>query len=147
MTMTTARHFFTDEEQKQIITAIGEAESHTSGEIRLHLENFCPGNEVHVASRIFSSLGMHKTRERNGVLIYIATVSHKIAIVGDKGIHEKLGSVYWEKLVEGLIQEFKARHKAEGLVSCIRDLGRQLATFFPRRHDDQDELTNQISFN
>ena len=128
------------------LAAITEAESHTSGEIRLHLENFCPGNEVHVASRIFTSLGMHKTRDRNGVLIYIATVSHKIAIVGDKGIHDKLGTSYWEKLVEGLIQQFKARHKAEGLVDCIKELGKQLSAYFPRAHDDRDELTNEISF-
>ena len=144
--MTTARHFFTEDEQQRIVAAISEAESLTSGEIRLHLENFCPGNEVHVASRIFTSLDMHKTRDRNGVLIYIATVSHKIAIVGDKGIHEKLGSAYWEKMVEGLIQQFKARHKADGLVACIKDLGAQLGRYFPRSHDDEDELTNEISY-
>lgn len=126
--------------------AIASAEARTSGEIRLHLENFCPGNEVQVASRIFTSLGMHKTRDRNGVLIYIATVSHKIAIVGDRGIHEKLGTAYWENLVEQLIQQFKARHQADALVSCIKDLGEKLSAYFPRLSDDRDELTNEISF-
>lgn len=144
--MTTARNFFTEEEQKRILAAIEEAEDRTSGEIRLHLENFCPGNEVHVASRIFTTLGMHKTAERNGVLIYIATVSHKIAIVGDKGIYEKLGSTYWESMVNELISEFKAHHHADALVACIKDLGEKLARYFPVKGDDKDELTNEISF-
>jgi uncharacterized membrane protein len=145
--MTAAKNFFTAEEQKRILAAIEGAEDRTSGEIRLHLENFCSGNEVQVASRIFTSLGMHKTAERNGVLIYIATVSRKIAIVGDKGIHEKLGSVYWEKMVEGVINEFKAQHHADGLIACIKDLGEKLANYFPVKGDDTDELTNEISFN
>ena len=145
--MTTAKNFFTGGEQERIIAAIEAAEDRTSGEIRLHLENYCPGNEVHVASRIFTSLGMHKTAERNGVLIYIATVSRKIAIIGDKGIHEKLGTGYWEKMVEGMIQEFKAQHHADGLIACIKDLGEKLALHFPVKGDDKDELTNEISFN
>lgn len=144
--MPAARHFFSEQEQKQIQAAIEEAESHTSGEIRLHLENFCSGNEVNVASRIFTAIGMHKTRDRNGVLIYIATLSHKIAVIGDKGIHEKLGTPYWEKLVENLITEFKAKHRSEALVTCITDLGKQLSTYFPRAGDDRNELTNDISF-
>jgi uncharacterized membrane protein len=145
--MITARNFFTIDEQNQILSAIEAAEARTSGEIRLHLENFCPGNEVQVATRIFTSLGMHKTAERNAVLIYIATVSRKIAIVGDQGIHEKLGSAYWDKMVGELIREFKSRHHAEALIACVKDLGEKLAAFFPVKGDDRNELTNEISFN
>jgi uncharacterized membrane protein len=145
--MKTARHFFTIEEQEMILSAIAAAEARTSGELRLHLENFCPGNEVQVATRIFTSLGMHKTAERNGVLIYIATISRKIAIVGDQGIHEKLGAAYWDRMVAELIKEFKSRHHAEALIACIKDLGEKLSTFFPVKEDDRNELTNEISFN
>ncbi len=144
--MTTAKKFFTAEEQQNIISAIEKAEMATSGEIRLHLENFCMGNELKVAAEIFKALGMHKTEEHNGVLIYIATVSHKIAVIGDKGIHEKLGTEFWEHLVENLIQQFKARHPAEALVSCINELGEQLSKYFPRKHNDRNELSNDISF-
>lgn len=144
--MPTAGHFFSAEEQKSILEAISIAEKRTSGEIRVHLENFCPGNEVKTAIRVFKGLGMHKTDERNGVLIYIATMSRKIAIVGDQGIHDKLGLQYWEKLVEHLIQQFKARHRAEALVECVKELGEKLYAYFPRKEGDKDELTNEISF-
>jgi len=144
--MSLAASFFNHEEQQQLIKAISEAELHTSGEIRLHLENFCIGDPVAAATRLFKSLGMHNTRERNGVLIYIATVSHKVAIIGDEGIHKKLGSEYWNKMADKLISDFRANRKAEALAAVILDCGRQIGTFFPRSEDDSNELSNEISF-
>ena len=89
---------------------------------------------------------MHQTAERNGVLIYIATLSRKVAIVGDEGIHQKLGAIYWQQLVEKLIQQFKVNKKAEGLAECIVECGEQLGKFFPRNEDDKNELSNSISY-
>jgi uncharacterized membrane protein len=141
-----AQNFFTSEEQDRLIDAIAKAELNTSGEIRLHLESFCLGNEVKAAQKVFTALHMHQTKERNGVLIYIATVSHKIAIIGDEGIHNKLGSEFWERLVQKLIAQFRANKKAEALAECILECGEQLGKFFPRQHDDKDELSNSISY-
>ena len=144
--MALAKNFFTPAEQDQLIQAIARAELNTSGEIRLHLESFCLGNEISAARKVFTSLRMHQTRERNGVLIYIATMSHKIAIIGDEGIHQKLGTEFWERLVQKLIAQFRAHKKAEALSECILECGAQLGRFFPRQQDDKDELTNTISY-
>jgi uncharacterized membrane protein len=144
--MPTARNFFTKEEQQILVEAITQAEMHTSGEIRLHLANFCFGSEVKAAQKVFTKLGMHQTKEQNGVLIYVATLSRKVAIIGDKGIHEKLGSEYWQKLVMMLIEKFKANKKAEALAECIVECGQQLGKFFPLQSDDTNELSNEISF-
>lgn len=144
--MASAKNFFSAEEQDQVVNAIAEAEMHTSGEIRVHLENFCLGNEVTAARKIFTRLGMHKTAERNGILIYIATYSHKIAVIGDEGIHQKVGTEFWQKLVDGIITKFREHRRAEALAECIVDCGRQLKTYFPRRDDDVNELNNHISY-
>ena len=144
--MSLAKNFFSPAEQEMLVEAIRKAESHTSGEIRLHLENFCWGNEVHAAEKIFARLGMHQTNERNGVLIYIATMSHKLAVIGDEGIHQKLGAAFWQQLVDTMIAKFKAHKKAEALAEVIAECGQQLGKFFPRQHDDKDELTNDISY-
>ncbi len=144
--MSLAKNFFTAKEQDLLVEAIAKAESHTSGEIRLHLESFCLGNEIKAAQKIFGRLGMHNTRERNGVLIYIATKSHKIAVIGDAGIHEKLGAEFWDKLVHDLIEKFKMGRKADALAECIVECGQKLQQFFPRQHDDKDELSNSISY-
>ncbi|MBL7930937.1 MAG: TPM domain-containing protein [Bacteroidia bacterium] len=144
--MPTAKNFFNEREQQMLIQAIVEAEMKTSGEIRLHLENFCWGDEVKAAKKVFKKLGMHQTKEKNGVLIYIATLSHKIAIVGDEGIHQKLGNEYWQKMVNDLIARFKENKQADALAECIRDCGAQLGKFFPLSADDKNELSNSISF-
>jgi uncharacterized membrane protein len=144
--MPTARNFFNASEQKMLVDAISQAELNTSGEIRLHLENFCIGNELKAAKRIFSKLRMHETKDRNGVLIYIATLSHKIAVVGDVGIHHRLGDEFWKKVVDELIERFKANKKAEALAECIIECGKQLGKFFPRSNEDKDELSNTISY-
>lgn len=144
--MPTARKFFNAREQQLLINAIQIAEESTSGEIRIHLENFCFGNEVKAAKKTFARLNMHQTKERNGVLIYIATLSKKIAIVGDEGIHQKLGNEYWENSILKLTRQFHENRKAEALVECIIECGHLLGKFFPRGHDDKNELSNELSF-
>ena len=144
--MPTARNFFNEQQQQLLIAAIAEAEMNTSGEIRLHLENFCLGSELKAAERIFRRLKMHETKERNAILIYVATLSRKVAVVGDEGIHKKLGAAYWDKMVSDLITQFKVDKKAEALSAAIIDCGKQLGTYFPRQADDKDELSNSISF-
>ena len=144
--MPTARNFFSEPEQQLLIEAITAAELKTSGEIRVHVENFCFGNELKAAEKIFTRLKMHETKERNGVLIYIATLSHKIAVAGDIGIHQKLGSSFWDNLVVKLIAQFKADKKAEALADCILECGEQLGKYFPRNADDTNELDNSISY-
>ena len=144
--MPTARKFFTPQEQQLLIDAIAEAELKTSGEIRVHIENFSLGSELKSAAKVFRKLNMHETAERNGVLIYIATLSHKVAVIGDEGIHQKLGQEFWEQLVARLIAQFKADRKAEALAACIVECGEQLGKFFPRRSDDKNELSNSISY-
>lgn len=126
--------------------AIKAAELKTSAEIVIHLDNFCWGNPLATAKRRFAGLGLHKTAARNGVLIYIATINRKIAVLGDEGIYQKLGSAYWEEKVQNLISEFKANHQAEALAALVLDLGSQLGHYFPLNHDDQNELGNRISF-
>jgi uncharacterized membrane protein len=144
--MKTARTFFDQQEQTLLIGAIALAELKTSGEIRLHIDNFCFGNEIKRAEKVFTKLKMHETKERNGVLIYIAVLSKKIAVVGDEGIHQKLSNEFWQKIVDDLIKKFKASNKAKALSECIHDCGEQLGKFFPRKSDDTNELTNTISF-
>ncbi len=141
-----SKNFFTIEEQDLVVDAIKQAELNTSGEIRVHIENYCFGNSLVKAEKVFTKLGMQNTKDRNGILIYIAAVSRKIAIVGDKGIHEKLGKEYWDKIVNDIVECFRNNKKAEGLAKGILSCGEQLKHFFPYQSDDKNELNDSISF-
>jgi uncharacterized membrane protein len=144
--MPLARNFFSKQEQALVEEAIRTAETKTSAEVVVHLDNLCFGDPIKAAEKVFVRLGMHKTAERNGVLIYIASLNKKIAVVGDVGIYSRLEPGYWKKIVDQLISEFRADHKAEALSANILDVGKQLAEFFPRQQNDTDELSNKISF-
>ena len=142
----TASRFFTEEEQALIVDAIKTAEQNTSGEIRVHLESICWGDSMERAKKVFTKLKMHETKEQNGILIYIATENRKMAVIGDAGIHKKLGAEYWDKIVQGLVSKFKAGEKGEGLAAAIIDCGNQLKQHFPYVSDDKNELNDSISF-
>lgn len=137
---------FTDEENRQIVESIRQAELETSGEIRVHLESRCFGDPVKKAIKIFEKIGMHRTQARNGVLIYLAIASKKFSIIGDKGIDEKVPSGFWNETVKKMQDCFMKGNFSEGLKAGIEDAGKKLKEFFPhQREKDKNELSNEIS--
>ncbi|NCP85397.1 MAG: TPM domain-containing protein [Bacteroidetes bacterium] len=139
--------FLNEEDELAVVQAISKAELNTSGEIRLHLENRCKGDVVNRAKQVFADLEMFKTKDKNGILIYIALIDHKLCIWGDEGIHAKLGQDFWDSEVAILIATFKENKYKDGLVSVIETIGTKLSEYFPYQSDDVNELDNDISFN
>lgn len=141
-----AKTFFTAKQQASIVSAIAEAEKNTSGEIRVHLENKCSADVLDRAAQVFAKLHMHKTKERNGVLFYLATEDHKFAILGDAGVNAKTGPDFWDTIKAGMAEDFSKGNFTEGLVNGIIKAGEQLKVHFPYQSDDVNELPNEISF-
>lgn len=141
-----AETFFTPKEQDQIVESIRKAELNTSGEIRLHIEANCSLNPYERAKQVFESLGMHATELKNGVLFYLAYADKKFAIIGDKGIHEKVSQQFWDEEKELLISYFKQNKFADGLCLAIAQTGEKLKQHFPYHSSDKNELSNDISF-
>ncbi len=137
----------TDEEKKLIVSAIKEAELNTSGEIRVHLENHCKADVLDRAAEIFGTLKMHETELRNGVLFYLAMKDHKLAILGDMGINNKVPEHFWEDIRDFMVAKFREGKYAEGLSEGIKKAGQQLKSHFPYKSDDRNELSDDISFN
>ena len=89
--------FFTETQQKNIISAIKDAEKRTSGEIKVHIESNCKYEDAYVrAKEVFEFLSLHKTELRNGVLFYLAFDDRKFAVLGDEGINNKVGQEFWD---------------------------------------------------
>jgi len=141
-----SKDFFTASQQEAIQASIATAELNTSGEIRLHVDDKCPGDPVAKAIKVFEKLKMHETELRNGVLIYVAIKDKKLAIVGDKGINEAVSDDFWDAIKNDLVFRFKEGKYTEGLVEGIHASGEQLKTHFPYQSDDTNELSNDISF-
>ncbi len=137
--------FLTDAGRGAVEAAIRNAEGKTSGEIRVHIEARCPGDAFARATRVFEELGMTRTAERNGALLYLALRDRKFAVIGDVGIHRRLPEGFWEEVRTSMEERFRAGRFAEGLVAGIEAVAERLATHFPRGADDRDELPDEIS--
>jgi uncharacterized membrane protein len=132
-------------EHDRIVQAIREAEKKTSGEIRVYVERgTLNGEALPAAQKKFDEVGMHKTRDRNGVLIYVAPRSHKFAVVGDQAIHEKCGDVLWQSVVAKMREHFKNERFSDAIVDAVRDLGDVLSQHFPRSGDDKNEMPDAV---
>jgi uncharacterized membrane protein len=142
-----AEDIFDGAAKQQIVAAIKAAEKNTSGEIRLHIENHCYEDVMDHAAFIFEKLEMHKTKERNGVLFYVALNERLFAILGDAGINSVVPKNFWEEIKKTVIERFKTGQFAEGLSKGISMAGEQLKAHFPyQSQTDTNELSDEISF-
>ncbi|OKS88278.1 TPM domain-containing protein [Mucilaginibacter polytrichastri] len=137
---------FNDEEQQQIRKAIEAAEKNTSGEIRVCVEKTCSDEVLDRAAKYFYQLDMEKTRLRNGVLIYLATVDRKFAVIGDSGINSVVTPEFWDETKHAMLNEFKQGNMVEGIVVGLNLAGLQLQKYFPHQLDDKNELPDDIAF-
>jgi uncharacterized membrane protein len=141
-----ASSFFMKEQQAHILDAIKEAEKETSGEIRVHIETRLSGDVLDRASWIFKKIGMDRTKERNGVLFYLAIKNRKFAIIGDTGINARVPEGFWDKIKNVMESDFREKRFSDGLAKGILMAGDQLKEHFPHLPDDVNELPDEISF-
>ncbi|QHT67206.1 TPM domain-containing protein [Rhodocytophaga rosea] len=141
-----AINFFSTAQKEQIVQAIREAETNTSGEIKVHVETRCPGEVMDHAKEIFLSLKLNQTKLRNGVLFYLAVDDHKFAILGDSGIDTVVPANFWQEIKDRMRAQFKTGAVTQGLCEGILLAGQQLKAHFPYQSDDTNELSDDISF-
>ena len=142
------RTFFSENDIHAIQNAVAKAELKTSGEIRVrieaHLKN--PKDPMKSIRQAFEDAGMRNTKLHNGVMFLLALEDNTFAILGDDGIDKKVPDGFWDNVRDAIINKFKKRRFADGLVEGILLAGEQLAEYFPRSKDDVNELPDAISF-
>lgn len=138
--------FLNAEQKARIVNAIRDAELQTSGEIRIHIEAACSAKEpIHRAVEVFNKQKMYDTKDKNGILIYVAHGDRKFAIYGDKGIHAQVPENYWADTLAVLSDYFKREQYEEGLRAVVLQIGEKLKQLFPYSANDKNELPNEIS--
>jgi uncharacterized membrane protein len=141
------KEFLSKLDHDRIVRAIQDAESKSSGEIRVHLQRGeLEGDPLIAARKKFQSLKMDKTRHRNAVLIFVAARAHKFAVLGDKAIHDKCGEALWQRVVDKMREHFRNENFTDALVEAIQEIGNVLAAEFPlRKSGDSNELADEIT--
>jgi uncharacterized membrane protein len=134
-------------DKQMLVQAIQAAEKNTSGEIRVFVESRIPKKQdaLQRATELFFKNKMNETKDRNGVLVYVAVGDKKLAIYGDQRIHEKVGVEFWYQQVQEMTGHFKQTNYVDGMVAVIAAVGYALKDHFPYdRITDENELSDEI---
>ena len=130
--------------QQRVVQAIAEAEARTSGEIRVFVTHLkCP-DPMCTAREHFEKLGMHQTKYRNGVLIFLAPRTRNFAVIGDEGVHAKCGEDFWLDVAAHMSAELRTGKYTEALVHAVEKTGELLAQHFPPDTDNRNELPDHV---
>lgn len=142
------KSLLSDEDNRLVVKAIRQAEKSTSGEVRVFIESRCSWmNAMDRAAEIFFSLKMEQTEQRNATLVYIALKDRQLAVFGDEGIHQKVGTEYWNKVVADMLRDFSSENYGKGIAECVIQIGNALQTYFPYdKQTDKNELPDEIVF-
>jgi len=144
------KKLFTKEDLIAIATAIGGAEKTTAGEIRVSIrqkrrwrERKCTIEEM--ARQEFQLLGMAKTKDRTGILIFLLLEDKKFFILADEGIHTKVEDGVWTKIAGEMSVHFSQSNFRNGIIHGVQSVGNTLSKYFPRKSGDINELTNDVT--
>lgn len=144
------KSFLSKEELKAVSDAITETERLTSGEIRVAIRQKRARGErglsVEQLARLeFVRLGMIKTAERTGVLVFILVEDREFFILADEHINERVPPRTWDGIAKAMAEKFAKTEFRSGLLAAVRSVGEHLASHFPIRKDDKNELPNDVA--
>ena len=131
-------------DKRRIKRAIQKAEKRTSGEICVSLSPPFWGDVWKAAELAFDRLNMTATRDRNAVLFFVVPSRHRFAVLGDRGIHEKVGDEFWCGIARLLSERFREGDFTGGLEDGIEAVGEGLAEHFPYDASDTNELPDEV---
>lgn len=97
-----------------------------------------------VALREFTARGLTRTRQRTGVLLYVALQERYAEILVDTGLDGKVDQAVWDGIVEATLTAARQDRLREGLIDAVRSVGAVLANHAPPSDDDVDELPNTV---
>ncbi|MFA6598343.1 MAG: TPM domain-containing protein [Ignavibacteriaceae bacterium] len=142
--------FLSDDELHQIALKIKEKESSTAGEIAVSVKEKKPllhrsKSVLELAVSEFKRLGIKKTRDHTGILIFILLKEREFYILADSAIHEKVADNTWELVKNKMEAKFREKKFCEGILNAVDEVGTILSEHFPRKTDDTNELSDEVN--
>lgn len=144
-----SKNILTKDDMTNIAAKISEVEKETIGEIRVSLHKSRSFKERNLpvydlAVKNFYELGMEKTKDKTGVLIYLLLSDKKFQIIGDEGINKKVSKEFWDIVAMKVAEYFRENKFVEGLNHAIEQVGVVLKREFPMKAGDSNELSNEV---
>jgi len=142
--------FLSDDELHQIALKIKEKESSTAGEIVVSVKEKKPllhkrKSLYDFAVSEFKRLGIKKTRDHTGILIFILLKEKEFYILADSAINNKVADNTWELVKDKMEAKFREKKFCEGILNAVDEVGTILSEHFPRKNDDTNELSDEVN--
>jgi len=143
------KNILTGKEMSNIASVISEVEKETIGEIRVNIQKTKSFAErklsvYDLAVKKFFELGMDKTKDKTGVLIFLLLSDKKFQIIGDEGINKRVSKEFWDVLAIKMAEYFRNNKFVEGINHTIKEVGIVLKKEFPMKSGDTNELSNDV---
>ncbi len=110
---------------------------------------FIPSNRLEdmvreQALQSFYSKELYKTKDATGVLFFISLFEHRVWVLADKGIYEKISPETLHEYADDIAKGIKEGTAQEALCREIKRAGEILAEHFPISDNDTNELSNKV---
>ncbi len=92
----------------------------------------------------FYANGLHKTEAATGVLIFVSLLEHRVIVMADEGINDKVDDNFWAETDRLILQGIDRGSLRDGLVAGIDHAGDCLAEFFPWVEGDRNEIPDRL---
>jgi uncharacterized membrane protein len=142
------KQLLSDADLDAIAAAVAAAESQTSGMIKVHLERRVHGHRGDALARakdVFARLQMHRTVQRHAVLVYLALEDRQLAVIGDAGIHARVGDQGWNAIRDHMVARLAAGAAREALIGAVDEVGRFLREHFPSAPGDVPDSSDDLT--
>jgi uncharacterized membrane protein len=144
-------HFLSDDELLRISNKIKAAEKTTAGEICVNIKEKRKFSEKNkslrkLAESEFFKLGIDKTRDKTGILIFILLQERQFYILADKGIDEKVPEKTWDFIKDEMQENFLEGRFCSGILTAVEKVGKILSQHFPIKPNDTNEISNVVRF-
>jgi len=141
--------YFDDDELLRITNKIQTIEKLTSGEICVTIKEKKKFSErkksiSQLAEAQFYKLGINKTRDHTGIIIFLLLEDKQFHILADEGINAKVNTDTWEGIKDQMLAQFLAGNFCEGILLGLDEISRILSEHFPFKVDDTNEISNKV---
>jgi len=79
----------------------------------------------------FFALGLHRTRDATGVLLFVSLLERRVVVLGDRGIDAVVGAAEWQATDRAVLEGVRAGSLQRGLVAGVERVAEVLAEHFP----------------
>jgi uncharacterized membrane protein len=124
-------HFLNSVDHQRVHEAIQKIEKDTSGKIVVYVSRQKVLDAMEAGHRAFRKLGLEKAGQQASFLLFLAPKARKFAVIGGTALHEKVGQLGWDALVDRISRHFRQDRFTDGLLAAVEDIGRRLKADFP----------------